>query len=75
MNFKDNLIEYKCCVVTKLIKKKFHENLKKKSVNTYKFPNHDINKFVLSLRKGVHPYEYTDDWDNFNETLLAEKVA
>ena len=25
------------------------------------------------LRKGVYPYEYMDDWEKFNETLLPEK--
>ena len=35
----------------------FDENIKKKIVNTYKFANHDINKFNLFLRKGVYPYE------------------
>ena len=25
------------------------------------------------LRKGVHPYEYIDDWEKFNETTLPEK--
>ena len=25
------------------------------------------------LQKGVYPYEYTDDWEKFNETLLPEK--
>ena len=59
----------------KTYQKKVSWKPKKKSVNTYKFSNHDINKFVLLLRKGVHPYEYTDDWDKFNETLLAEKVT
>ena len=26
----------------------------------------------MLLRKGVHPYEYTDDWEKFNETTLRE---
>ena len=33
--------------------------LNKKFPNTYRFCNEDINKFVLFLRKGVYPYEYT----------------
>ena len=54
-------------------KKKFGENLKKQFLNTYKFSNHDINKFILLLRKNVYPYEYMDDWEKFNETSLPEK--
>ena len=34
----------------------------------YQFCNGDLNKFVLLLRKGVYPYEYTDSWERFNET-------
>ena len=29
--------------------------------------------FVLLLQKCVYPYEYVDDWEKLNETLLAEK--
>ena len=25
------------------------------------------------LQKGVYPYEYIDDWENFNEISLPEK--
>ena len=25
------------------------------------------------LRKDIYPYEYTDDWEKFNEILLPEK--
>ena len=25
------------------------------------------------LTKGVYPYEYMDDWENFNETAQPEK--
>ena len=30
-------------------------------------------KFILLLRKGVYPYEYMEDWEKINETLLPEK--
>ena len=39
----------------------------------YQFCNDDLNKFVLFLRKGVYPYEYTDSWERFNETSLQPK--
>ena len=47
----------------------------KKFLNTYKFGNNDINKFVWLLRKGVYPYEYLDSWEQFNETTLPNKKA
>ena len=52
---------------------KFNEKLKERFFNTYKFSKHDNNRFILLLRKGVYPYEYMDDWEKFNETLLPEK--
>ena len=52
---------------------KIDEELKKGFKNTYTFSNNDINKFLLLLRKGVCPYEYMDDWENFNEKSLPEK--
>ena len=55
------------------IQKKLDEKSKKKYKNTFKFPNNDVNKFILMLRKGVCPYEYMDDWERFNETKLPEK--
>ena len=27
----------------------------------------------MLLRKVVHPYEYMDEWDKFNETTFPEK--
>ena len=35
----------------------------------------DLNKFILLLRKGVCPYEYMDNWERFDETLLPNKEA
>ena len=27
------------------------------------------------MRKGVYPYEYMDDWSNFNEKVLPSKES
>ena len=55
--FKDDWIEYKSLYYNKNYQKMFNENLKNLIINTYKYSNHDINKFVLLPRKGIHPYE------------------
>ena len=39
------------------------------------FSNGDLNKFILLLRKGVYPYEYIDNWEKFDETLLPNNEA
>ena len=72
-NFKKNLIEYKCLCCNKCCQWKFDEKLKERFLNTYKYSNHNINKFILLLQKGVCSYEYMDDWQNFNHTSLLEK--
>ena len=35
--------------------------LKEQFLNTYKYSNHDDNKFILFLRKGIYCYEYMDN--------------
>ena len=45
----------------------------KRFFNTYNLSNHDINKFILLLQKGVYPYEYMDEWEKFRENSLPEK--
>ena len=30
---------------------------------------------ILLLQRGVHPYEYMDNWEIFNETMLTERKA
>ena len=35
--------------------------LKEQFLNTYKYSNHDDNKFILLLRKGIYCYEYMDN--------------
>ena len=47
--------------------------MKEQFFNTYKFSNNDNKKFILLLRKCVHPYEYIDDREKLKETLLPEK--
>ena len=73
INFKNDLIEYKCFCCNKNYQKKFDENLKKRFFNTYKYSNHDMNKLILLLKKCVYPYEQMDDREKFNKTSLPEK--
>ena len=73
INVKNNSIEYKCLCCNKNYQKTFDKNVKKRFANTYKFPNHDIKKFILLLQKGVYPYEQMDDWEKSNETSLPER--
>ena len=45
---------------------KFDKNLKEQFFNTYRFSNHDNDKFF-------YPYEYMNDWEKINETSLLKK--
>ena len=56
-----------------IFKQRFDEKLKEQFLKTYTFSNHDNNKFILSLPKGIYPYECMGDWEKFNETSLAEQ--
>ena len=49
--------------------------LNKTFLITYQFSNGDLNKFVLLLRKGLHPYEYMGSWERFDKTSLPDKEA
>ena len=55
-------------VAIKITKKISDDNLKKRFIDTYKFANQGINKFILLLRKAVYLYEQIDDWKRINET-------
>ena len=66
---KDNFIKYRWLSCNKDYSNKLDQKFK----STFKFSNNEINKFILLLRKGVYLYEYTDDWEKFNETTLPEK--
>ena len=68
-NFKDALIEYKCLCCNKNHQHNFDKNLKEQFFNTYRFSNNDNNKITLLSQKSVYPYEYMDDWDDWDEYM------
>ena len=49
MNFKDDLIEDKCLCCNNNYQQKIDEKQKERFFNTYRFSNHDDNKFILLL--------------------------
>ena len=67
INFKDDLIKYKCLCCHKNDQHMYDEKLKEQFLNAYQFYNHDNNKFMLLLWKGIYPYGYMNDWKKFNE--------
>ena len=50
-NFKDDLIEYICFCCSKNYQDKFHEKLKDRFFNAYKFSIDDNNKFIFIVVK------------------------
>ena len=60
-----------CC--NKNYPNKFDKKLKGQFINAYKYSNHDNKSLFYYCKKGVYPYEYMDDWENFNEKSLSEK--
>ena len=67
INFKIDLKGYKYLCCNKNYEHKYDEKLKGQFFNTYKFSNHNNNKFIFLLQKGVYPYEYMDDLEKFIE--------
>ena len=49
--------------------------LKSKFPNIYQLSKGDINKFILLLRKDVYPYEYMNNYNRFDETMLPPKES
>ena len=49
INFKGDLIEYKCLCCNKNHQHKFNGKFKERFLNTYKCSNHNNNKFILLL--------------------------
>ena len=75
MSIKDNQLIFRCFRCKKNYEKDFNKELIKRFANTYRFCNKDLNKFILLLGKGVYPFEYLDNWERFDETLLPNKEA
>ena len=47
-------ILYKCLFCNRRYQQNLDENVKERFANTYKFSDHDVNKFILLLQKGVN---------------------
>ena len=75
MKNKDEKLIFRCFSCKKNYEKDFNKELIERFANIYEFCNGDLNKFILLLRKGVYPYEYMDNWERFNETLLSNKES
>ena len=73
MTTKDKQVIFRCFECKKNYMKDFNKELIKRFANIYEFCNGDINKFILLLRKGAHPYKYMDSWERFDETSLPDK--
>ena len=74
IGLKDNRLKYKCAECNDTSAKSVY-NLIEKFPRTYKCCNGNLNKFVLLLRKGVHPYDHMDSWEIFYETSLPHKKS
>ena len=75
MTTKDEQLIFKCSSCKENYEKDLNKELIKRFPNTYRVCNKNLNKFILLLRKGVYPYEYMDNWERFDETLLPNKEA
>ena len=62
MSIKDDQLNFRCFDCKKNYKKDVNKELIKRFGNIYEYCNKNINKFILILRKGAYPYEYTGSW-------------
>ena len=64
-NLVDNLTELNKNLADSVLIKRFY--------NTYHVCEENINKFKLSLRKGIYPYEHVTSWKKFKEPVPLMK--
>ena len=72
---KNEKLILKCFNCKQYYEKNFNKELIKRFASTYEFCNGNLNKFILLLRKDVYPYEYTDNWERFDEISLINKES
>ena len=72
---KNEKLILKCFNCKQYYEKDFNKELIKRFASTYEVCNKNLNKFILLLRKGVYRYEYMDNWERFDETLLLSKES
>ena len=75
IKIKNEKLILKCFNCKQYYEKVFSKELIKRFTSTCKFCNKNLNKFILLLRKGVYPYEYMNNWERFDETLLPSKES
>ena len=75
VNATNETLTFECVDCKKEYKKEVNNKLKESFSNVYKCCGYDMNKFISLLKKGVYPYEYTDDWDKFEEKQLPAKES
>ena len=77
LKLKTKIIYSKCFEYNKYQNEMFTDEIKKyltkQFENTFNYCNKNDNKFLMSLQKGVYPYEYVNDWDKFDETTIPFK--
>ena len=72
---KNEKLILKCFNCKQYYEKDINKELIKRFAGKYEFGNKNLNKFILLLRKGVYPYEYMDNWERLDETLLPNKES
>ena len=70
VNTMNETLIFECVNCKKEYKKDINNKLKERFSNVHEFCNHDMNKFITLLRKGVYPYEYMDEWIKFDGKQL-----
>ena len=57
----------------KIYKKDYNKDFIKRFSNRYAFCSADNKKFILLLRKWVYPYEFMDNWEQFDVKSIPDK--
>ena len=75
IKIKDEKLIFRCFSCKNNYEKDFNKELIKRFSSTHEFCNGDLDEFAMLLRKGVYPYEYTDNWEKFSEISLPNKES